>query len=718
MFVHVSLLRPQRGDFFLTYAVSKEQQQNPPQKGDIVEIPFRNTREQGVVFYVSKEQPEFSTKTIGKILQQQFFSEHFLEYIQDISDYFFCPPSFFLSKTAPVSLLTTKTHPPQEKQYLTKKSPEEIITIKGKKQQELCTFLFHENSLVAEGVVKKNFSNTVIQSALQKKYIEAVLCEKYSFQPVSSVEKEQYLSPKRFFDLSDLDLHNKKNIILGSNHSSKNAVLAQSITNTIAQNKQTLFVFPDEISLTQAFQKFEKLFPPQWIEKYSSGMGKSQKENLFWKLKSGHTKILLGTKNTLFFPFQNLGQIILHEYHNPLYTTQIFPFTHAKDIAKKRSTQEAIPLFFSANTGDIEEIFLSTSSEDPAKISIFSTPPSQQTHISVVDMNLERTNGNTTSISGYLEQELLKNLQNKKQSILFLNRKGMFSTLYCKECGWVPLSPLSGNKMGVFKDSFGKKVLRCTTSRHQEIFPNKCPQCNNTTLLEMGKGTQEIEETLRVKFPNANIFRADKDSLSSGKKTKDFLAKTHLPNSDPNKIDIIIATQIILQSFPFPQVSLVCNVMTENDILFPSFRAEEKGFIRNMKLFESIGNISENTQVILQTFCPQHPFLQKIQHQDFQKFFQEEISQRKFLQYPPFSQSIEIRKKGKKKDVLEKNISQIQNDISKFCIKTFPIEITYHPQRNIFTAKLVCFVEKNTDFEGKFREYVREKNLECNRYAD
>ena len=124
---------------------------------------------------------------------------------------------------------------------------------------------------------------------------------------------------------------------------------------------------------------------------------------------------------------------------------------------------------------------------------------------------------------------------------------------------------------------------------------------------------------------------------------------------------------------------------------------EEKGFIRNMKLFDTIGTLTKNPQIFIQTFCPQHPFIQKIQHRDFSKFFSTEISARKSLEYPPFSTSLQFIKNAKNQETLEKNFIEIQKKIYPFCIKIFPIQISYHPQRNLYTAKMLCFTHKELE---------------------
>ena len=716
MFIEISLLRPNRGDNFLTYSVP-EIFFDVVQKGDIVEIPIRNSRELGVVFSVFSEAPEFETKMMGKILQKQFFSEKFLDFIQEISEYFFCSPSFFLSKSAPIEFFQYTPASPQQKFYRAKNIPE-ISEIKnkitGKKQQELCEYFVGNANLRSLQNMKSKFSSAVIKTALEKNYISEFFQEKFpenfDSRATNSVEKKQNI----FYPLSELDLHPQKNIIVGSNHSAKNAVLAQLIQEKIQKNEQVLFIFPDQISLEQAYTKFQKIFESEheyFVDIYSSGTSKKNKEELFFKLQSGYTKILLASKNALFFQYKNLGLIMVHEYHNDLYVTQNFPFTHAKDIAKIRAKTENIDLVFSATTGDIEEVFSLESKNDTSEISgkfiEFSSPVETQS-TQIIDMNLERMNKNLSSISYTLEVALRENLENGQQSLLFLNRKGLFTSLFCSECKWSPTSPLSGNKLGVFKDKSGKKVLRCTTSKYHEKFPEVCPQCHKNTLIEMGKGTQEVEEILRKKFPTARIFRADKDTLSSPAKSRNFLEEMNA-----GEIDIVVGTQIIAQAFPFKNVSLVANIMTENDILFPSFKAEEKGFLKNQKFLDIVGS-KFPAKKMLQTFCPHHPFLQTLQENNFQKFYQSEISARKSLHYPPFSTGIEISKNAKTEKTLEKNFQEIQSEISSFCEKVFPIHISYHPQRQIFTAKMLLFTQKIPELW----EYLQKKGVTLNRYSE
>ena len=151
----------------------------------------------------------------------------------------------------------------------------------------------------------------------------------------------------------------------------------------------------------------------------------------------------------------------------------------------------------------------------------------------------------------------------------------------------------------------------------------------------------------------------------------------------------------------------------ENDILFPSFKAEEKGFIKNQKFLDIVGR-KYPAKKMLQTFCPSHHFLQKIQENNFQKFYQSEISARKSLHYPPFSTSIEISKNAKTQASLEKNFLAIQSEISEFCERTFPIQISYHPQRQLFTAKMLIFSKD----AQKIWKLLQKKGVTFNRYSE
>jgi primosomal protein N' (replication factor Y) len=729
LFVRVALLRPQRGDFFLTYSVPPTLKENI-KKGDIVEVPFRNNRENAVIFdLLSAEQvfPDgefFETKNIGKIIHSQFFPENFLDFFQKISDYFFCSPSFFLAKAAPLNILQTPENlltPPQEKFY---KINTTLHIKRTPKQQALAEVFTKKNPEISEQKLKKLFSTSVIKTAVQKEILQEIWKEKFVCTPVGNrhvfpvdvgdrhvcslpedTDQKHKILQKHYFDFSRIPLDSQKNIFLGSNHSSKNLALLQWILDIIKQEKQVAFIFPEEISLTQAYEKFQKIFPKKWIEKYSSSLGKNAKHELFFKITT-QTKILLGTKNALFLKYKNLGGIIVHEYDNPLYISHISPFTHAKDIAKIRAQSQNIPLILESTAGDIDEIF-EISQKKTGTITKFSQQNAP--HVQVVNMNLERLNNNPSPLSLTLETAIKNALAQQKQSLIFLNRKGMFTSLFCSECKWTPISPLTGNKMRVFKTPNGEKMLRCNASKYHEKFPEKCPKCQKNALVEVGQGTQGIEEILMQKFPSARIFRVDKDALSSSAKTRNFLEK--MKNKE---IDIIIGTQLLLQSFPFPNVEVIGNIITENDILFPSFKAEEKAFLQNAKL-QDLG--SPSAQVYLQTFCPEHPFIQKIIQASanrFDHFFQSELSARKYLYYPPFSTALEISKSAKTQKTLEKNFTELQNIIRPLCEKIFPIHFSYQAQRNLFTAKMLIFTEQS----DAIWEKISGKNVTINRYSE
>lgn len=694
MYALIAPFRPIGKGQSLTYALC-EKEHNTIGIGDIIEIPIQHTRAVGIVLKIIFTEPEYKTKTAGKILAKNIFSANFLEFLLASAEYSFAEISAFLPSTIPKKVHNQLYISPQKKVWKLLSPSSEIKY--GKKQQQIIDWLTANKTSELADFKNLKITSSSLKTLEEKKAIA------YEYKNTYEYVESKYIFPpsliKSIDSIETFDFHSQKNIILGSNISIKNIVLLQWIKKIIEEKKQVLFLFPDRISLLQIAKKFKAILPENFFTVFHGGMTPDQQGKIFWEISSGQIPLVLSTKKAIFFPFHSLGGIVVHQYNDDGYQSLSKPYFFAPHIAKIRSEKENIPLLFSSTTGDIREIY---EIQEKKNGKIFSFPSLSTPNIQIIDMNIERSNSNQSLLSSPLENAINHALEKKEQILLFLNRRGVHTALLCRTCGYSPISPLSGQRMAIFKDSFGKKILQCPVSKYQENIPEKCEKCGSNNFFEHGSGTQKGEEIIEKKFPTARIVRIDSDTITSISKINSILEDI----KDGN-IDIIIGTTMILKAFAFENVSVVGSIFAENDFLFPHYSAEEKGFEQAMKLIDSGGKNFPKAQIFLQTSIPFHSLFEDIRNQNFEHFYSKELTTRKQLNFPPYTQSIILYAQGKRKPSLEEKFIKAFKIFSSQNIKIFPPKISYHPARKIFMAQMEIFCVDINEF------LYQEKNIEA-----
>lgn len=558
-----------------------------PHKGDLIEVPLGDKRVQALVFLVEHKNAISSLKNIGRILQTQVLPEKYIDFIQSISRFYFCNPSFFLQK---VFLPSQKT----------------------------------------------------------------------------DLTSLQFISPA--------EIDKKLSILMGLHFSSKNAIVLQNIRETLEKKLPVLFFVPSYFALLQAHNFLTQFFPDKKIVLSHSSLTPVQKKKLYSSIESQSFDICIGTGSSVFLPFSALGLIIVHEYADESYTSVVFPYENYSHIVRLYAEKFSIPLLLLSVLPKIEDIaFAKSQNIQLSQVADSSVPP-----IAIVDMNLERQNGNDSLFSAVALQAIQNTLSQNNQVLLYINKKGMHWTMVCEKCGASPISPFSGLKMGVFKNKKGEMFLKCTHSGHTQSVPTVCPECSGAWRM-VGSGTQEGEEVLQKLFPQARILRFDKDAMPTNGKIKEAYELIQ-----EKKVDIIITTSFGLRGFSFPHVSLVIDTKAENHFLFPVFSAEEKALRKMRQLLDKIG-VMQNACMIVQTNTP-HLNVFKIFQNFSLHWIPQTLSERKKFFHPPFGIPVRLIKTGKKKQSIENALAEWKQKYTSWFFHMF--------------APTLRFFDKKQEFEG------------------
>ncbi len=511
-------------------------------------------------------------------------------------------------------------------------------------------------------------------------------------------------------------------LLHGVTGSGKTSVFEKLIGKCIDNGKQAILLIP-EISLTpQIVRRFRELFG-ETVAVIHSSLSLGQRLDEYKRIKRGLAKIAVGTRSAIFAPFDNIGLIIVDEEGERSYKSDSAPRYHAIDVAKKRCRTHNGVLLLASATPSVESYYYAQKGvyellEMKKRYSGFSLP-----QVGVVDMSEERNEGNSSEFSNTLIDEINENLKNNEQTILLLNRRGYHTIVSCCDCHQPVYCPNCSIPMTYHKVN---DLLMCHYCGHSQAMTESCTQCGSTRMKQMGFGTQKLEEQLEGLFSQARILRMDADTTMSRysyeKNFKDF---------GKGKYDIMIGTQMIGKGLDFPNVTLVGILSVDKALYAGDFRSYERTFSLVAQVVGRAGRGSKKGRAYLQTFMPDHYVLNLAARQDYHGFYNEEISIRKALLFPPVCDicvigvnSEDEAKAASLSAGIHGIIKKLVEDGIKLPLRVLgPVKCSYGKINGKYRYRLILKCKNTADF----REFVRKilsqsaklKEFgDCNVYAD
>ena len=302
------------------------------------------------------------------------------------------------------------------------------------------------------------------------------------------------------------------------------------------------------------------------------------------------------------------------------------------------------PLVLGSATPEISTMYLAKENEYALYTLTKRANNASLPNVEIVDLRNELALGNRSMLSFKLQDEIKKNLENKKQTILFLNRRGYSTFIMCRDCGYVAKCKNCNISLTYH---MSENKLKCHYCGFEQSTIKVCPECNSSKVKYFGTGTQKLEDEVHKLFPDASTIRMDIDTVSKKNSHEEILNKF----KDEN-IDILIGTQMVVKGHHFPNVTLVGVVSADSSLNLEDYRAVERTFQTLVQVAGRAGR-EEYGNVIIQTYNPDHYAIIDSQKQDYNLFYNQEVSLRKMLKYPPFCDIIMISFSGK-------DISEIQ----------------------------------------------------------
>jgi primosomal protein N' (replication factor Y) len=421
-------------------------------------------------------------------------------------------------------------------------------------------------------------------------------------------------------------------LVHGVTGSGKTEIYLRAIEEVLLQGGEAIILVP-EISLTpQLLSRFKDRFGEN-LSLLHSGMGRGERYDQWRRIWKGDVKIALGARSAIFAPFKSARIIIVDEEHDPSYKQEERLRYHARDLAVLRAKQNEATLLLGSATPSLES-FHNAEQEKfhllklPERIEGKPLPP-----VEIVDMKNEKG-----LLSEKMRAGLQKNIEDKKQSLLFLNRRGFAHFILCPDCGFTFKCP---NCTVTLTYHLRDRSLQCHYCDYRIRAPGDCPQCGGHRLQGMGIGTERLEEEIRFLFPETQVSRMDRDTTSRRRSHQQILK-----GLESGTIDILIGTQMIVKGHDFPNVTFVGVVSADTSLHFPDFRSSERTFQLLTQVAGRAGRGEVSGEVVIQTFNPDHYSIQKAKDHDFIGFYQEESQFRQALDYPPFSRLINFRVVG------------------------------------------------------------------------
>jgi len=601
------------------------------------------------------------------------------------------------------------------------------------KQKEMFLAILNETSSGKDFIKKSkfiekySFNNQQLKSLINKGLVEEFYLQKnrieYYDGDLESIDSLTSFQEKALKDIESIFEHKDIALLHGVTGSGKTHLYINLAEKTIKNEKNILIIFP-EVGLTkQILHRLEKKYGKH-IGYYHPKLSDFEKVEVWKKIKNNEFKVILGTRHSLFLPFQNLGLIIVDEEHDSQYkSTSTSPFFNAKDSAIMLGRFYNAKVLLGSATPSLETYH----SAIKGKIGIVELKQrfgdSKIPNIHLIDFkeaqNLKKTHG---YFSEQIIREIQIELEKKKQVIVLHNRRGYSNVIECKSCGYVQYCSNCDVVMTYHKVTNELKCHYCGQRTSILIY---CPSCHSQNLTTKGLGIQQLEEELQKLFPNANIGRIDTDSMRSKFAYEKFFEKIENKN-----IDIILGTQIISKGLDFNFVDLVVVPKADSLLHIQDFRAEERAFQLLTQISGRAGRNSKGGRMLLQTYNPDQQIfdiLSKSTNNIYEYFLKE---RKKFL-YPPFVKLVHIELKHLKEEKAERASKFLGSTIRKY----LPEECILGPEKsqisrinNLYQYQILIKLPKSKKYHilkqfisksiDEFREISGYKSVKLNLCID
>lgn len=415
--------------------------------------------------------------------------------------------------------------------------------------------------------------------------------------------------------------------IHGDTGTGKTMIYIYIILDTLDSGKSCIVLTP-EISLTSQLLAELAKYISNPIYVIHSNLTTSQRRNIWIELNNSEGPVVvIGPRSALFSPLANLGLVVIDESHEGTYKQEQFPKYNAVMVGAFLAKLHNAKLIMGTATPNISDYYYFKSKGLPIfRLKDQAISKNNNTKIKVVNIRDRTLFSKHSYISDTLIQSIHNNLKNSKQSLIFLNKRGTARLISCDNCGWVHICPNCEIPLTLHLDN---QMVRCHTCGFHERLKYSCPECKSSDISFKSIGSKAIFESIKSLFPDANVRRFDSDNLKIEKLENNY-SEVH-----SGKVDILIGTQILAKGLDLPKLTLVGIISADSNLSFPDYRSEENNYQLLTQIIGRVGRGHNDGSVIIQTLNPDSVSLNSAIAKDWDKFYTEQLAQRKDFNLPP-----------------------------------------------------------------------------------
>ena len=426
-------------------------------------------------------------------------------------------------------------------------------------------------------------------------------------------------------------------LLYGITGSGKTSVYIKLIEHTLAAGKQAMFLVP-EIALTSQLLGLLAAYFGDQVAVLHSSLPTGERYDQWNRVRKGEAGVIVGTRSAVFAPCPNLGLIILDEEQEHSYKSENAPRYSAKDVALWRGQKNKALVLFGSATPSVETMYYT-------KCGAYKRYELRKRYngrnlplVEIVDMHRELENGNDTSISYPLQDAMGRTIEDGKQTILFLNRRGNSRALVCIDCRETPQCPRCDERLTYHS---ANNRMMCHYCGYSQNVPARCPSCDGI-LKPVGTGTQKVQQEIAQLFPDIEVARMDTDTVSALNPHDKILERFQ-----SEKIPVLLGTQMVAKGLNLPDVSLVGVLDADIGLYGGNYRAGETTFNMLTQVVGRAGRGDTSGRAIVQTMTPEHKVITLAAQQDYDAFYEMEVSMRQRLLHPPFGDLAVVTFTGK-----------------------------------------------------------------------
>lgn len=570
---------------------------------------------------------------------------------------------------------------------LTEHADIESLPKRAVRQRALFTLIENRQPISTSAIREAEFTSQVQKALIESQQIEP--CE----APLSDAQNAEAVLPsgaslalndeqQRAVDRIKQSKGFSPILLVGVTGSGKTEVYLQSIEQALANGKQVLILVP-EIGLTpQLVERFTARFNTN-IASLHSGLTDRMRFDAWQSIRSGETRIVIGTRSAIFIPFANLGMIVIDEEHDPSFKQQEGFRYHARDLALVRAKQLDIPVIMGSATPALESL-LNVQQGRYQELQL----TQRAGRAAAPSFELYDTKG--VELDTGLAPEIISRINDHitlgNQVLVFINRRGFAPTLTCQDCGSTVDCTRCDARMTLHRKP---PKLHCHHCDRQTPIPRHCQHCGSDQLRPAGSGTERIEQRLSELFTHTSIKRVDRDSTQSRQAFESLMNEVN--SGDPC---ILVGTQMLAKGHHFPNVTLVIIVNSDAGLFSADVRGMERTAQLIMQVAGRAGRAERPGEVVLQTQQVDHPLLNNLVTTGYLTFAEKELMSRKQAQLPPFSFQAIIRAEAKKQGWAEAHLMRLRRSLE----ASYPRE-----QLPMISGPFPSFMEKRA---GMFRSQL------------